>query len=152
MFKLLSALCLLIAAVPVSSSTEQHEMPGWMAGEWSRNDATGWADEAWLTPRAGNMLGVSRSGKGDTLQFWEQMRIVRENDGTLAFWAVAEDQKPVRFAAIEHSKQSILFANTTHDYPQHIRYWREGKVLHAEISLADGSRAIRFRFDRASSR
>jgi len=39
-----------------------------------------------------------------------------------------------------------VFENRDHDYPQRIRYWREGEVLMAEISLADGSKPMRWRY------
>jgi Domain of unknown function (DUF6265) len=146
MAKHLWAFALLLFSGPVSSQPQPNMLPEWMAGHWSRSDEKGWADEVWMAPRGGIMLGASRSGAGDRLQFWEQMRIMREADGTLAFWAVASDQKPVRFVAIAQGKNSILFANTTHDYPQHIRYWRENADLLAEISLKDGTKRTSFRF------
>ncbi|MBL0924735.1 MAG: hypothetical protein IBJ12_09770 [Sphingomonadaceae bacterium] len=117
-----------------------------MKGAWVRSDGDKWADEYWTPPRAGIMIGASRSGKGETLQFWEHMRIVREADGKLVFWAIAGDQKPVRFAAVKTSAAEIVFENAAHDYPQRIAYWREGKELKARISLADGSKPTDFSF------
>lgn len=38
-------------------------------------------------------------------------------------------------------ERMIEFANPAHDYPQRIRYWREGNRLKARISLMDGSKA-----------
>jgi hypothetical protein len=38
--------------------------------------------------------------------------------------------------------------NAQHDYPQRIRYWRDGKYLIAETALADGSKAQRWRYSR----
>ena len=40
----------------------------------------------------------------------------------------------------------IEFSNPAHDYPQRIRYWREGDTLHAEIALLDGSRAVQWSY------
>ena len=93
------------------------------------------------------MIGASRSGSGDRLGFWEHMRVVREADGKLAFWAIAADQKPVRFVAMKTGPNEIIFENAQHDFPQRIRYWRDGKALKAEISLIDGSKAVNFGFD-----
>jgi hypothetical protein len=53
------------------------------------------------------MLGNSWSGEGESVGFWEQMRIEREAKGDIVFWAVAGDQKPVRFVASEIGKQAI---------------------------------------------
>jgi hypothetical protein len=42
----------------------------------------------------------------------------------------------------------VTFVNAVHDYPQRIRYWREGEEMFAEISLADGSKPVRWRYRR----
>lgn len=143
-----SALFAALALMSVASSAEPvaHELPVWMTGAWEHVDGEKWADEYWTPPRAGIMIGASRSGTAEKLGFWEHMRIVREADGTLAFWAIAGDQRPVRFAATHVGSDEITFTNAQHDYPQRIRYWREGMELKAEIALADGSRPVAFGF------
>ena len=45
---------------------------------------------------------------------------------------------PIEFPLVAQGERSIEFANPAHDFPQRIRYWREGDRLHAEISLLDG--------------
>ena len=50
------------------------------------------------------------------------------------------------FALSGQGTRMIEFANPGHDYPQRIRYWREGDTLNAEISLMDGSRASRWSY------
>lgn len=149
MKNVLAAIALAIGFATSLSAQESPKppMPEWMAGAWQREDGAKWADEYWTAPRADIMIGASRSGTGDRLTFWEHMRIVREANGALAFWAIAGDQKPVRFGAIRSGENEIIFENPAHDYPQRIRYWREGKVLKAEISSLDGSKAGQFRFD-----
>jgi Domain of unknown function (DUF6265) len=142
----LAAILLALTPLPVLSYNEGTEFPDWMTGAWARSDGENWADEYWTPPRAGIMIGASRSGKGEKLQFWEHMRIVREADGKLVFWAIAADQKPVRFVATQKTAEEIVFENQEHDYPQRIRYWREGKELKAQISLIDGSKPVRFSF------
>ena len=131
---------------PANLCAEQAAMPGWMAGAWAHADGESWAEEYWTPSRAGIMIGASRSGKGEKLQFWEHMRIVREADGKLAFWAISGDQKPVRFVATKVSAEAITFENSQHDYPQRITYWREGKILRALISLIDRSNPRGFAF------
>lgn len=138
---------LALSPVAVFAEPSMQDMPGWMTGAWEKIDGTKWADEFWTPPRGGSMIGSSRSGSGNQLGFWEHMRIMRETDGQLAFWAIAADQKPVRFAAVKTAANEIVFENAQHDYPQRIRYWRDGKALMAEISLLDGSRAVKFGFD-----
>jgi hypothetical protein len=53
-----------------------------------------------------------------------------------------------------HDAQSAAFHNPGHDFPQIVRYWREGAGLHAEISGPDGQGGemkIAFEFARCSS-
>ncbi len=132
--------------VPAGLVAQPDAMPGWMTGAWAKADGESWSDEYWTPPRAGIMIGASRAGEGEKLQFWEHMRIVREADGTLAFWAIAGDQKPVRFGAVKATESEVVFENAGHDYPQRIKYWREGKELKAQISLIDGSKPTEFSF------
>lgn len=42
--------------------------------------------------------------------------------------------------------KGVTFASPANDYPQRIRYWREGKFLKGEISMLDGSRAKQWTF------
>lgn len=143
-----AALLLLVPSVGLAAA-DNAAMPGWMTGAWLHAEGEEWADEYWTPPRGDMMIGASRSGKGDRLLFWEHMRIVREDDGNIAFWAVAGDQKAVRFALASATENAVVFENAAHDYPQRIRYWREGKALKAEISAIDGSRAKTFGWEPA---
>ena len=58
-----------------------------------------------------------------------------------------EDRTPFHWVASR--SRDVTFVNAAHDYPQRIRYWREGKELVAEISLKDGTKAQRWRYARA---
>lgn len=137
---------LAFSAVAVAGDRTRSEMPGWITGAWARSEGNKWADEFWTPPRAGIMIGASRSGVGEKLEFWEHMRIVTETDRTIVFWAIVADQQPVRFVATKNTASEIIFENPAHDYPQRIRYWREGKELKAQISQIDGSNAEEFGF------
>jgi hypothetical protein len=152
MKRILVVAALLLSTIPFTVAAENGPgLPAWMTGAWFNEAGETWADEYWTPPRAGIMIGASRSGKADKLSFWEHMRIIREPDGKLAFWAIAGDQKPVRFAVVKNTAEEIIFENSDNDYPQRVRYWREGKMLKAEISLVDGSKASNFSFGRPSS-
>ena len=141
----LAAAAALALAVPaaVAAQAEQPAFPAWLAGAWSLSgEGDAWTEEFWTHPRAGMMNGASREGRGVTLRTWEAIRILRTADGSLAYVPMPNGGAPVEFALVRHDGQSIEFANAAHDYPQRIRYWREGDRLHAEIALLDGSRAV----------
>lgn len=120
--------------------------PDWIAGAWAEAKGDNWTEEFWTPMRGGIMIGAGRSGKGAVLTSWEQPRIERGTDGVLTYWGSPSDTKPVPFRMVSSSATEIVFANPAHDYPQRIRYWREGKFLNAEISLMDGSKPVRWNY------
>lgn len=128
-------------AAPPSSN-----LPAWMAGTWAMQDGAAWGDEIWTDPRGGMMIGVGRSGFGSELKSWEITRIAADAEGKVSFIARPKGEAETVFPMVLVSEQAIEFANPQHDYPQRIRYWRQGKLLMAEISKLDGSDAVRFNY------
>ncbi|MFM5948393.1 MAG: DUF6265 family protein [Novosphingobium sp.] len=138
---------LLLFAAPASAQTlAKPELPAWMAGTWMMEDGANWYDEVWTDPRGGIMLGLARIGFGPQLQSWEVTQIRFKPDGKLSFFAQPQGKSAVEFPLVLISEEAIEFANPAHDYPQRIRYWRQGQLLMAEISRIDGSDAMRFNY------
>ena len=129
-----------------ASEAPRAPAPDWMAGAWIETKGQGWSDEYWTLMRGNIMIGAARSGKGETLEGWEHLRITRDSDGGMTYWGSPGGKPAVPFKMISSSANEIVFANPAHDYPQRIRYWREGKLLNAEVSLADGSKAMRWTY------
>ena len=126
------------------------KLPNWLTGVWAQQAAAGaWVEEWWTTARGGMMIGASKTGKGDAVRFYEHMRI-EQRDGGLAFCALPKGQAGACFKAASITANEIVFENAEHDYPQRVRYRREGNSLYAEISLIDGSKPNRWRFKRAN--
>jgi Domain of unknown function (DUF6265) len=75
---------------------------------------------------------------------FEHMRIERDADATLVFWALPGGKNATRFVAVHADGDDVIFENSANDYPQRVRYWREGKELKAQISLLDGSKPMDF--------
>ncbi|HUD95198.1 DUF6265 family protein [Sphingobium sp.] len=117
------------------------ELPDWLTGEWTQENGDRWSEEVWTLPRGGTMIGVGRTGRGESLRSWEVMRIVRAADGSLTYHGAPEGGPATIFPAVEQGVRDVTFANPDHDYPQRIRYWREGRLLMAETSKMDGSSA-----------
>lgn len=133
-------------ATPVTQAAQA--TPAWLAGCWEEVSDRGWAEECWTVPRDGMALGSGRTGKGDKVRSWEAMQMIPGRDGVLTFWGSPFGRNRVAFPAETVSENELVFANPAHDYPQRIRYWREGDRLMAETSLSDGSRAYRWSFKR----
>ena len=109
-------------------------------------DGATWTDALWTDPRGGMMLGVSRSGFGPQLQDWEITRIQSKADGTMAFIVQPQGKAPVEYPMVLISEEAVEFANPAQAYPQRIRYWRQGKLLMAEMSRLDGSEVMRWNY------
>ncbi len=130
------------------------KLPEWMAGCWEHRAGERWSEECWTVPRAGMMMGSGRSGTGDKLIDWETMQIVLDYDlgehsvVRMAFIGAPKGRNATVFAWSPSEGPGVTFGNAAHDYPQRIHYWREGEELVAEISLADGSRPVRWRYRR----
>lgn len=146
MKKLLTAVLLLLAMPLAAQTLAKPALPGWMAGTWVMEDGANWADEVWTDPRGGIMLGMARTGFGTELQGWEVTQIKVKADGSISFFAQPHGKPPSEFPLVLISEQSIEFANPAHDFPQRIRYWRQGKLLMAEVSKMDGSNAMRWNY------
>lgn len=135
-----------LSATAMAAEPVRAPLPAWMTGAWSLTEGDRWGDEYWTPPRGGIMIGAAREGKGAVLTSWEATRIAYDEDGKLAFWAMPRGAPATKFSAIDQTATSITFANPAHDYPQRVRYWREGKLLRAAVSLIDGSNAIAFTY------
>ncbi len=137
-----------VAAVLASAPAAEPALPSWMAGCWIEQRDAVWTEECWTSARGGMMIGSSRTGTGDTVASWETMQIIA-GPGGMTFYAAPGGQGRTAFAReTTPDAGGVTFVNTTNDYPQRIRYWREGEMLKAEIALADGSNVRRWAFRR----
>jgi hypothetical protein len=143
---------ILLAAVAAAPAPQ---LPGWMAGCWESRTGERWTEECWSTPRGKMMIGYSRSGTGDRVSEWESMQIILEDETDdpaavrLALWASPGGANRTMFAWAASTAPGLNFYNRENDYPQRIRYWRDGKDLIAEIALQDGSKPRQWRYTRA---
>jgi hypothetical protein len=140
------ALLLMGQAAPPASVADL----AWMSGRWETegmNDNV--TQESWSEPRAGAMLGYSRSGTGERMREFEFLRIQAGADGVPTYHAQPGGRPPVSFRLTAHSATSATFENPQHDFPQRIRYERTGgDTMMATISKLDGSNAMRWLYRR----
>lgn len=149
------ACALAFAAAPLEAQDAgEPALPAWMAGCWEMREGDRWAEECWTIPRGGMMLGSGRTGNGDRVASWENMRIaLAEPNGEgpvlrMAFIAAPGGTGWTVFGWRPADEEGVTFHNAANDYPQRVRYWRDGDLLKAEISLEDGTRATRWTFRR----
>jgi hypothetical protein len=101
------------------------EQVGWMAGCWEQSAGARLIEEQWMRPRAGLMLGMSRTVVGDSLREYEQVALFQRG-GHLIYAASPARQAPAEFTSIAVSDSAVTFENPTHDFPQRVIYRRRG--------------------------
>lgn len=122
----------------------------WLTGEWcTEPDRGSRTCETWMPMDKGVMHGIGTTRAGTFVKSNEAMTIIVNETGTV-FHAEPAGQKPADFPMrkFDPAMRSIVFEDAAHDFPQRVRYWREGEALMAEISLLDGSKAMRWTFHR----
>lgn len=146
----LSFASLMLASIGVPSGAQAQEarLPDWLAGCWEMRDGERWAEECWTIPRGDMMIGSARSGAGDVVSSFEHMRIERGEGGKFTLLASPGGNSWTPFASTAYPGKGVTFVNTANDFPQRVRYWREGELLKAEISLEGGGQAVRWTFAR----
>jgi hypothetical protein len=139
-----AAFAILLAAQP-APRTGMDDL-AWMSGQWESAD--GATEEAWTAPRGGMMLGVGRTIHDGVVREYEFLRIQAGADGVPVYWASPNGVTPVGFRLSSAGPSTATFDNPDHDYPQRIRYRRDGEALVATISAIDDSHAMTWTYRR----
>ena len=136
---------LILAAAAMMTSLPAQAGPfDWLVGKWCTPIEKGVRTcESWSGWSAGRMEGGTRTIRKGRVVSTERA-VIRLSGGKAIYDASPGGAPPVPFTESARGPRSISFDNLAHDYPQRIRYWREGADLLAEISLADGTRSMRW--------
>jgi hypothetical protein len=143
-----NAIFALAATISVPSSAQVQAVDlGWLSGLWESGPDL-WIETRWSEPRGGMLIGHARYGQGDAALGFEFFRVQPGEDGVLVYHAQPEGREAVLFRLAEASATAVSFENAEHEFPQRIRYVRDGERLTATLSLIDGTRAQVFAFNR----
>lgn len=123
----------------------------WLQGCWVMTNATRSVEEAWTAPKAGAMIGVSRTIQNDKMTAYEFI-VLREEGERLAYVAHPSGQPPATFLSTTVSGSELIFENPTHDFPQQIGYRLDGDALTAWIRGTQKGRDRRVEFPYRRSR
>ena len=105
----------------------------WLIGCWVTPDKS--AQEVWVADSDRSLAGFGVTISGSTVGSYEVLSIKQSDDGNWIYTAHPSGQGSASFMAAEMGEKSVVFANPDHDYPQEIRYRREGNQLLGTISL-----------------
>ena len=147
MKKLLGAALALLLTGQAAAPTSVGDL-AWMSGRWVSEQGGRWTEEHWSAPRAGTMMGYSWSGEGETIREYEYLRLQAGEDDEIVYLAQPNGGTGVGFYLSRIAGTSATFENPTHDFPQRIRYVRNGDVMVATISKMDGSNAMSWTYRR----
>ena len=141
-----SSAALLLGALSLTATAQSSPMPTFMVGCWTGEHAGSprYSYEVWMGPKAARMLGISQTvlRAAPSSSFCELSASKQTSSNTL----LNVRTPPTRFRMSDASATHAEFANPEHDFPQRIRYSREGDLLRAELSGGSPVRRIEFRF------
>ena len=115
----------------------------WLTGCWATSDANRVAQEQWLRPLGGSMIGMSRTVVGGITVSYEFMRI-EDSGAELRFVIQAPAQPEVVYALADVRENAVVFARATQDYPQRVRYalQPDGSLLGQAEGMVKGRRRV----------
>jgi hypothetical protein len=113
------------AASAVGAQTTSIKDVAWLQGCWEMRDGDRIVEERWTGPRAGSMLGVGRTTRGETLVEHEFVVLI-ERDGRLAYEAHPSGQATATFMSKPISGREVVFEDPAHDFPQRVGYRSTG--------------------------
>lgn len=98
----------------------------WLTGCWQRTAPGRLVEEQWMAPRAGMMLGMGRTTRGDSAIVEYEHTHITERGGHAVYHAEPSGQQPADFTAATVSDTLVVFENPAHDFPQRVIYRRRG--------------------------
>lgn len=143
--------CISLTACCLAEPSDLSKL-SWMAGCWATSGGATTIEEHWSKPAAGQMLGYSRTLKGERIIFFEFMRLESTSEGVIYTPRFGTPQKPVPFRLTTLAGTSAVFENPEHDFPKKILYRRNGDLLHARVegTRSGSQRAEDFPYRRVS--
>ncbi len=126
----------LIYSLRIGGQSDSGEF-GWLAGCWVTPDGS--AQEVWVVDSERSIAGFSVSISDNRVGFYEILNIEQSEDGTWVYTAHPSGQASAKFQAVQFGENNVVFTNPDHDFPQEIRYRRDGNRLKATVSLLGGA-------------
>lgn len=123
----------------------------WLEGDWIRETRRGLAVERWSVVSDHTLEGVGTLQAGDTSRVTEYLRLEQFGDELFYVAKPEQNEYPTGFRLVDAGEGEWVFENPTHDFPQRIRYRREGDdvlVVTIEGPMDGEERSIAFRFTR----
>lgn len=129
---ILLSIVLLTLLEPSTQPTQLADL-GFIHGAWASENSRSRTEEFWSPPRAGTMLGASRTMRGDKTVFFEHFRI-EQRDGEIVYVAQPGGRAPTEFKLTSFDGTRAVFENPQHDFPTRIIYEKiDNRTMRASI-------------------
>jgi hypothetical protein len=115
----------------------------WFAGSWETDQNGRHAEEHWMRPAGGTMLGMARTVRGDKTTFFEYLRLESRPDG-IFYVAQPQGRPPVDFRLASLQGQEAVFVNPgNEDHLKKIVYRKNADgSLTARVEGEDNGKAF----------
>jgi len=124
--KITATLLALLLTTPLFAADATISDVAFMSGCWAVVGGEKGSDEVWLRPAGGTMMGIGRTVRKGRTVTHEFMQI-RENGGTLTFFASPAGQESAEFPLLSITKTKVVFENKAHDFPNRVIYELRGR-------------------------
>ena len=141
-------------ALPPAISGQDSDLSAasWLAGCWVAAGTSTRAEEIWLAPAGGTMVGATRTIRGETTTAYEFL-IIHPKDGQLLFTAQPSGQAMADFLVTELTTVRLTLENPDHDFPKKIEYVvvsRDSVTAHVYGGVQDPTPAFSLMYARGS--
>lgn len=122
----------------------------WMLGEWKRlNEEEGIETfENWEKISKTEYSGIGFTMQnGDTIK-QENIKLIKSGKNWDVTVKVPEEPESITFTGISHKAHEFTVENNEIDFPNTIKYWKDGKKMRASVSNSEME--IPFEFERIS--
>lgn len=120
----------------------------WLLGKWKRlNEEEGKETfENWIKVKETEYSGIGFTMQnGDTIK-QEKIRLIKANDKWNLIVKVPEESGETRFSGVLHTASEFTCENNEIDFPNRIKYWKNGNRINALVS--GGEMELSFEFER----
>ena len=146
MKRVILSVAMVVSASGAGAQTVSIKDVAWLQGCWEMREGDRVVEERWMPPRAGSMLGIGRTTRGDKL-IEHEFVVLTERDGRLAYEAHPSGQATATFMSKPISGREVVFEDFTHDFPQRVGYRSRGPgQLLAWVEGTSGGRTRRVEF------
>lgn len=119
--------------------TEKSNNFDWLLGEWERlNEEEGKKTyENWEKISDTEYSGIGFTMQnGDTIK-QESIRLIKTSDKWDLTVKVPEENESISFKMTYHSENEFTCENNEIDFPNKIRYWKNGRKINASVSNSE---------------